>query len=719
MQTTILDSTAARKSITQINENTKIAGKSMEKISLGEKIYSAQEDAAAWSVSERLRAQMKNFSQLIQNVQNGSALLKTAEGGVKGIVDEITNLKELAINAATETNTDEDRAALQKVFLQGIGNINDIASTTDYNGKNLLDGTFGGWDFTTYFEPVMNVEYEIQTETVTETVTHNITEEIEVETEVTVSEVITETTEIPVTHTETIFVDDPNAAAPDTGNVFNITSDGVFNLPSDFSGTINVGAKNVKIVGNGTNSNTLINVTASSANLWIENLNISNSDDLSAIKFSGSGNVLTVSGTNNLSGSGATAAVINVGGGLTIQGTDLTIDGFGSTSAQGATALNVNHSGGAGAGIGSDGGKGGGDINIGLGVAVFVDYTGTGAGIGSGAGGRIGNFQLAGGNGGDNGKRALIVQVTHNISGGNAIGYGEGGSAGSIKFGSGTGFEISVQGDENSPIIRGGSDNARQNAVIGSTSTAVITLNGNNIGSGSIVTVQENLEIPVLENVSEPSGDAGYSEGGGTSSSGNVAQIASTITITDSYRTSTTTRVETSTRPTTVTQTVVTGTETEQVEYVVENRIAHTFLTYEQRERLTAREGLKIHSGDGAFQSISINFQDMHTKSMGLDSVDISTRANALAAIEVLERALEYVLNEAANIGSFLSRFEHTASVLTTMNENVQASESAIRDADLAKEITNYTRVNLLSQSAQAMLAHANQNSEDVIGLIR
>lgn len=53
------------------------------------------------------------------------------------------------------------------------------------------------------------------------------------------------------------------------------------------------------------------------------------------------------------------------------------------------------------------------------------------------------------------------------------------------------------------------------------------------------------------------------------------------------------------------------------------------------------------------------------------------------------------------------------------MNENVQASESVIRDADMAKEITNYTKANLLSQTAQAMLAHANQNSDDVIGLIK
>ena len=170
---------------------------------------------------------------------------------------------------------------------------------------------------------------------------------------------------------------------------------------------------------------------------------------------------------------------------------------------------------------------------------------------------------------------------------------------------------------------------------------------------------------------------------------------------------------------TTVTVTVVTNTETETVERVVSSTIEHNWIEYVPREKRVARDSLKIHSGDGAYQSVNINFQDMHTKSLGLDDVDISTRANALAALEVLDRALEYALNEAANIGSVLRLFEYTASVLTTMNENVQASESAIRDADMAREITNYDKSILLSQTAQAMFAHANQNSDDVLGLIK
>ena len=77
-----------------------------------------------------------------QNVQNGSSMLKVAEGGVNEIVEELRNLKELALNSANDTNTDIDRKTIQKEFNQKMENINDIATTTNYNGKTLLDGTY-------------------------------------------------------------------------------------------------------------------------------------------------------------------------------------------------------------------------------------------------------------------------------------------------------------------------------------------------------------------------------------------------------------------------------------------------------------------------------------------------------------------------------------------------------------------------------------------------
>ena len=75
------------------------------------------------------------------------------------------------------------------------------------------------------------------------------------------------------------------------------------------------------------------------------------------------------------------------------------------------------------------------------------------------------------------------------------------------------------------------------------------------------------------------------------------------------------------------------------------------------------------------------------------------------------------LLTQQTTIGSVESRLEYTSSNLTTASENVQSSESTIRDADMAKEMTNYTKNNVLLQAAQSMLAQANQSSSNVLSL--
>lgn len=106
-------------------------------------------------------------------------------------------------------------------------------------------------------------------------------------------------------------------------------------------------------------------------------------------------------------------------------------------------------------------------------------------------------------------------------------------------------------------------------------------------------------------------------------------------------------------------------------------------------------------------------------KNMTLADAKVTTVQNARIAIRVIEGALEYSLDQATNMGAYLQRMEYTGSNITTMSENVQASESVIRDADMAKEMTNYTKSNLLMQAAQSMLAQSNQSGSAVLGLLQ
>ena len=97
----------------------------------------------------------------------------------------------------------------------------------------------------------------------------------------------------------------------------------------------------------------------------------------------------------------------------------------------------------------------------------------------------------------------------------------------------------------------------------------------------------------------------------------------------------------------------------------------------------------------------------------------VTTKENANSSINVIENALTKALDQQTTIGAIEARLEYTSANLTTSSENVQAAESTIRDADMAKEMTAYTKNNVLLQSAQAMLAQANQNSSAVLSLLQ
>ncbi|WP_366072587.1 flagellin [uncultured Anaerovibrio sp.] len=128
--------------------------------------------------------------------------------------------------------------------------------------------------------------------------------------------------------------------------------------------------------------------------------------------------------------------------------------------------------------------------------------------------------------------------------------------------------------------------------------------------------------------------------------------------------------------------------------------------------------------GTKASQTISIGLGDMRCEALGLTksdgtAVSVATREKAVSAITVIDRAISRALKQQTIIGAVESRLEFTAANITTAHENVTASESVIRDADMAKSFTAYTRANVLMQTAQSMLGQANQDSSNVLQLLR
>ena len=620
MAMTVKNNLSATRTINVLNRNSKVVQKNLRQAASGMKIVDAQDDASAYAISERMRVKIRALDQANRNVQNGSSLLKIAEGGINNIVEELRSLKELAINAANDTNTDEDRRIIQKEFLQRMDTINDIATTTAYNGKTLLDGT----------------------------------------------------------HAKKVVTYETAPTIISAGD-YTISQDGIYFLADGYTGTITVEAQNVKLMQQ-TPATQLENVSiigpsGGNANLWIEDLNIKNTQNKNIIKFQGADNYLSVKGTNTFNNyQSGNASAINIGRDTKIIG-----DGFLTVvGSQNGTA------------IGSDYNQSVGDLTIAENVTVNASRGGFGAAIGSAYRGYVRSIKIGG--------NANVTAISDGESPA-GIGSGWHSSMGIIEIGGNA--KVTARAYNGAGIGACPSSSVGSITISSSATVNAVSTNGEAIGRGIT-----------------------YRSGGGEPG------IVGTISI---------------------------GEKEFDIDDIIpqiepDNTFSEVFLNE-----------LRIQSGDNANHAMNIFIDDMHTKSLGtgklfdyfgkpingsdlarynalnydskkqaewlatlkaaenktLDNISVTTRENANIAIRVIDGAIEYALDQATNVGAYLSRLEYTADNVTTSADNVQASESTIRDADMAKTMTDYTKNNVLIQTAQAMLAQSNQNSNFVLGLLR
>ena len=114
----------------------------MERLSSGKKINSAADDAAGFAIAERMTAQIRGLNMATKNANDGLSMLGVIENATNDVTDMLHRMRELAIQATNDTNSDEDRAFLQLEVAQLIKEIDRVAEDTQYNGQTVLDGTF-------------------------------------------------------------------------------------------------------------------------------------------------------------------------------------------------------------------------------------------------------------------------------------------------------------------------------------------------------------------------------------------------------------------------------------------------------------------------------------------------------------------------------------------------------------------------------------------------
>ena len=144
-------------------------------------------------------------------------------------------------------------------------------------------------------------------------------------------------------------------------------------------------------------------------------------------------------------------------------------------------------------------------------------------------------------------------------------------------------------------------------------------------------------------------------------------------------------------------------------------------LTFNDKDYTPPAGGLTLQIGDTSekFNQLDVSIKDMHAASIGIGDVDISTQDGAAAAVTKIKDAINYVSDVRGTLGATQNRLDHTINNLSVMEENIQDAEANIRDTDVAKEMMAYTKNNILIQSAQAMLAQANQVPQGVLQLLQ
>ena len=147
----------------------------------------------------------------------------------------------------------------------------------------------------------------------------------------------------------------------------------------------------------------------------------------------------------------------------------------------------------------------------------------------------------------------------------------------------------------------------------------------------------------------------------------------------------------------------------------------------ETEQAPTGKDAFRLQVGANAGQEVMLGINSMKAKDLNIvqtkdgvegKALDVTNQASASLAVNAYDMAIQSVSTERAKLGATQNRLEHTISNLDTSSENLQSAESSLRDTDMAEEMTRYSKNNILQQAGQSMLAQANQSTQGVLSLL-
>ena len=627
---------SAINTLNTLNRNHSALIKSLQTVATGMRINSAKDDASGYAISERMRVEIASLDQANRNTQNGSSMMKVAEGAVQSTVDILKTLKEKVINAANDTNTDADRMQIQKELDQSIDQINDNANLT-YNGKYLVDGSKNGKSDGTY-TALTNESLDASTQA--GTLLTDLKDRNGQNLNITTSDKVTVS-----------YVQD--------GRTYST------------SFAVQAGTTLADIVANAEDINPATITFATQANPSVAKVNgITNAAELLAQQQALQQAVTTAQGE-------LSTAQTN------LANAQAAVDAY--TSAQGNVASKL------------------GSLNVAESNDAFKTWASN-------------YLAFAVGTGTD--WNTLDTQYGQWKSATTSLGAPDPSTTSSYSCIN----SILNTTTSDSQVFRDAFTNytgaynalsALDSASSLSARQAALTAAKNDL------TAKQSAYNTAVGNLRAFAGPTVLSDSKvGINYSGNIQytpDLGTALTITAMNK-----GVEGQISGFTVSVTDSKGNIKKSV-----NAVLDAWNESIRGENASPEDNaIVLQTGSHANQAIKIRLSDMRARALGLQGQDgttlnVSTQEKANAAINVLDNALQKALNQQTTIGSIESRLAYTSANLTTAIENLTASESTIRDADMAKAMTEYTKNNILMQASQAMLAQANQNNNQVLSLLR
>jgi flagellin len=710
----------------QLGMNQTNSSKSMERLSSGMRINRAGDDAAGLAISEKMRGQIRGLKQAQRNAQDGISLIQTAEGALNETHAILQRMRELATQASNGTNTETDRAEIQKEMNQLTSEINRIGNTTEFNTQKLLDGgkqidanaavsgkaLIGGLD-----AGVTNAtatEYSTGVDQVLGSLTSG---------DITLSTTDTSDSSIAIGDITVYITWNETAGEHAAGNVTNVNgSEGTVDLVIDRSKSQANAASAIAAA--------LQAVVDDSAYAGV----------LAGATFSQDENAVDVT-----LGAGIDATTANA---LKFELTQGTASDF-AIAQNGKDITDQVNASVAGAVLDVDAVAANGNITF-SGVAA----EGTNITI---ADKKIAFYDSASGNfaDADAAKSALTADMVVDING---ITSAEGMAQAVVQAVNNSpiaGFTVAVDGSTPAQI---NVDAVDEGAFGGTTFLSKTDVASDVAATGSVTF----SSVPT-EDAQLSIGDTSigfFDSSSGTYSSAEAAKEAlgtDFIIDTNGMKTANDVKNAVMALDPQITSVSMASGGVGKIDITASTAgAAGNTIALDASDNDTSGFTAKFQIGANTGQSMTIEVNDMRSAALGISTtdsteektvtvdgkdygvawtttndvtngtdnqgvehaLDVSTHENATAAVKVLDDAINTVSAERSKLGAFQNRLEHTISNLGTSAENLQAAESRIRDLDMAEEMMAFTKNNILQQAATAMLAQANMAPQSVLQLL-